>query len=108
MKPGAANNLTLFDRRLGAGCQRLRAVGMDFNISAGGQDSVLAVEMDSVSDEPIFRGKQKAFVLTTSEEDIRELSSVLHAKRSSFDLHIQTSQDLWFRRLRRRVILIQL
>ena len=72
-----ANNLTLFDRRLGEMRQRLRAVGKDVDVSAGGQDTVVAVEMDSVSVGPIFRGKQKAFVLTTSEEDIRDFDGVL-------------------------------
>jgi hypothetical protein len=72
-----ANNLTLFDRRLGEMRQRLRAVGKDVDVSAGGQDTVVAVEMDSVSVGPIFRGKQKAFVLATSEEDIRDFDGVL-------------------------------
>ena len=72
-----ANNLMLFDRRLGEMRKRLRAVGKDVSVSAGGQDTVVAVEMDSVSVGPIFRGKQKAFVLTTSEEDIRDFDGVL-------------------------------
>jgi len=70
-------DLTLFDRRLGGIRQRLRVLGKDFNITAGGRDPLVLVEMDSVSVSPVFRGKLKAFVLTTSEDDMRGFDGIL-------------------------------
>lgn len=88
-------DLTLFDRRIGGMLQRLHVLGKDFNVTAGGQDPLVAVEMDSVNVGPIFRRKQKAFVLTTSEERTRGFDGVLgpaalgaSAVAFDFDRHI--------------------
>jgi len=70
-------DLTLFERRLGGMRQRLRVLGKDFNITAGGRDPLAVVQMDSVNVGPVFREKQKAFVLATSEEDIRDFDGIL-------------------------------
>lgn len=88
-------DLTLFDRRIGGMRQRLRVLGKDFNVTAGGRDPLVAVEMDSANVGPIFRRKQKAFVLTTSEERMRDFDGVLgpaalgaSAVAFDFDRHI--------------------
>ena len=88
-------DLTLFDRRLGAMLQRLRVLGKDFNVTAAGRDPLLAVEMDSINVGPIFRVKQRAFVLTASEEDMRDFDGVvgptaLGASAVAFDFEQHT------------------
>jgi len=70
-------DLTLFDGRLGGMRRHLRALGKDFNITAGGRDPLAVVEMESVNVGPVSRGKQKAFVLATSEEDIRGFDGIV-------------------------------
>jgi predicted aspartyl protease len=72
-----SKDLTLFGRRLGGMRQRWRVLGKDFNISAGGRDPLMLVELDSVSVGPVFRRKQKAFVLTMSEENMRDFDGIL-------------------------------
>lgn len=88
-------DLTLFDRRIGGMLQRLHVLGKDFNVTAGGRDPLLAVELDSVNVGPIFRRNQKAFVLATSEEHMRGFDGVLgpaalgaSAVAFHFDRHI--------------------
>ena len=88
-------DLTLFDRRLGGMLQRLRVLGMDSNVTAAGRDPIVAVEMNAISVGPIFRRKQKAFVLTNSEADPRRFDGVLGpaalgaiAVAFDFDRHI--------------------
>lgn len=70
-------DLTLFDRRLGGMLQRLRVLGLDSNITAAGQGSIMAVELNAINVGPIFSRKQKAFVLTNSEEDLRRFDGIL-------------------------------
>jgi predicted aspartyl protease len=70
-------DLTLFDRRLGGMLQRLRVLGKDSNVTAAGRDPIVSVEMDAISVGPVFREKQKAFVLTNSEEDSRRFDGIL-------------------------------
>lgn len=88
-------DLTLFDRRLGEMWPRLRILGKDFNITAGGRDPLVVVEMKSISLGPVFRRRQKAFVLNTSEEDLRGFDGILGpsalgviALAFDFDRHI--------------------
>jgi|SRR5215469_11164669 len=70
-------DLTLFDRRGGDMLHLLRVLGKDLNVTAGGRDALVAIEMDSINVGPIFLPKQKAYVLTTSEEDLRDFDGVL-------------------------------
>jgi len=70
-------DLTLFDRRLSGVLQRLRVLGKDSNVTAAGRDPIVAVEMDAIYVGPVFREKQKAFVLTNSEEDSRRFDGIL-------------------------------
>jgi hypothetical protein len=75
--------------------KRLRILGKDFNTTAGGRDPLLVVEMKSMSVGPVFRGRQKAFVLTTPEEELRGFDGILGpaavgatAVAFDFDRHI--------------------
>jgi len=70
-------DLTLFDRRVGGMLHGLRVLGKDLHVTAGGRDALVAVEMDSINVGPIFLRKQKAYVLTASEEDLRDFDGVL-------------------------------
>jgi predicted aspartyl protease len=70
-------DLTLFDRRVGSILHGLRILGKDLNVTAGGQNSLVAVEMDSIKVGPIFLRNQKAYVLSASEEDSRDFDGVL-------------------------------
>jgi len=70
-------DLTLFDRRVSGMLQRWRVFGNDFNVTAAGRDPLVAVEMDSIKVGPIFRRKQKACVLPTSEEHLRSFDGIL-------------------------------
>lgn len=70
-------DLTLFDRRVSGMLDRWRILGKDFNVAAGGRDPLVAVELDSLNLGPIFLRKQKAFLVTTSEEDLRGFDGVL-------------------------------
>jgi predicted aspartyl protease len=88
-------DLTLFDRRLSGLLQRLRVLGKDSNVTAAGRDPIVAVEMDAIYVGPVFREKQKAFVLTNSEEDSRRFDGILGpaalgaiAVEFDFDRHV--------------------
>ena len=88
-------DLTLFDRRLGGMLQRLRVLGKDSNVTAAGRDPIVAIEMDAINVGPVFREKQKAFVLINSEEDARRFDGILGpaalgaiAVAFDFDRHI--------------------
>jgi predicted aspartyl protease len=70
-------DLTLFDRRLGGMLQRFRVLGKDSNVTAAGRDPIVAVEMDAIYVGPVFRERQKAFVLTNSEEDSPRFDGIL-------------------------------
>ena len=70
-------DLTLFDRRVGGMLHGLRVLGKDLNVTAGGRNALVAVEMESINLGQIFLRKQKAYVLTASEEDLRDFDGVL-------------------------------
>lgn len=70
-------DLTLFDRRVGDMLHLMHVLGKNLNVSAGGRDALVSVEMDSISVGPVFLRKQKAYVLTVSEEDLRDFDGVL-------------------------------
>ena len=70
-------DLTLFDRRVSGMLRRLRVLGNDSNVTAGGRDTLLAVEMNSINVGRILLRKQKAYILTTREENLRGFDGVL-------------------------------
>lgn len=72
-----SNDLTLFDRRVSGMLQNARVLGQDVHFSAGGRDPLVVVEMDSISVGPIFRRKQKASVLSTPEDNLRDFDGVI-------------------------------
>jgi predicted aspartyl protease len=88
-------DLTLFDRRISGKLRRLRVLGVDSNVTAAGRDPLVAVQMDAIHVGPVFREKQKAFVLTNSEEDSQRFDGILGpaalgaiAVAFDFDRHI--------------------
>jgi predicted aspartyl protease len=70
-------DLMLFQRRLGGGLKQLRICRQDFNLNAGGKDSLAEVEMQSVNVGPMSRHKQKAFVWMTPEQNLRNFDGLL-------------------------------
>ena len=70
-------DLTLFDRRVTGMLSRLHILGSDFNVTAGGRDTLMAVEIDSIIVGPILLRKQKAYVLRTPEKNLRSFDGVL-------------------------------
>jgi len=72
-----SNDLTLFDRRVNRRPQGFRVLGRDINFSVGGQDPLVVVEVDTVSVCSIVRRNQKANVLVTSGENLRDFDGVL-------------------------------
>ena len=73
----STKDLTLFDRRVSGMLRRLRVLGNDSNVTAGGRDTLLAVEMDSINVGRILLRKQKAYILSTPEENLRGFDGVL-------------------------------
>ena len=70
-------DLMLFRCRLRGSLAQLRVRGQDFYVNAGGYDSVAEVEMQAVNVGPIFRRKQKAYVWTAAEHDLRSFDGLL-------------------------------
>ena len=67
----------LFQRRLGDSLKQLPILAQDFNLNAGGKDSLAEVEMQRVNVGPICRHKQKAYVWTTPERNLRNFDGLL-------------------------------
>jgi predicted aspartyl protease len=72
-----SKDLTFFDQRINKTQQGLRRLGWDVHFSAGGQEALAVVEVDTVSVGPILRRKQKAYVLAAPEENLRDFDGVL-------------------------------
>lgn len=72
-----SKDLTLFDRRVNRRQLGFRILGRDINFSVGGQDPLVVVEVDTVSVGAILRRNQRANVLVTSEENLRDFDGVL-------------------------------
>lgn len=70
-------DLMLFQRRLGGSLKQLHIRDRDSNLNAGGKDTVAVVEMQSVYVGTITRRKQKAYVWTTPERDLRNFDGLL-------------------------------
>jgi predicted aspartyl protease len=70
-------DLMLFQRRLGDSLKQLPILAQDFNLNAGGKDSLAEVEMQLVNVGPISRNKQKAYVWTTPERNLRNFDGLL-------------------------------
>jgi predicted aspartyl protease len=70
-------DLMLFQRRLGGSMKHLHIHVQDFNLNAGGNDSVAEVEMQSVNVGPMSRHKQKAYVWTTPGRNLRNFDGLL-------------------------------
>ncbi|HEV2989978.1 MAG TPA: retropepsin-like aspartic protease [Candidatus Angelobacter sp.] len=70
-------DLMLFRRRLGDSLKQLPILAQDFNLNAGGKDSLAEVEMQLVNVGPISRHKQKAYVWTTPERNLRDFDGLL-------------------------------
>jgi predicted aspartyl protease len=72
-----SKDLTLFDQRVDRKQQGFRILGRDAQVSVGGQDPLVVVEVDTVSVGAILRRNQKANVLVTSDEQLRDFDGVL-------------------------------
>ena len=88
-------DFVLFDRRVRDILPRLRIRGRNFNVTAGGSEGVVAVEMDSINVGRILLRKQKAYILTTPEENLRGFDGVigpaaLNARTVTFDFDRHT------------------
>jgi predicted aspartyl protease len=70
-------DLMLFQRRLGGSLKQLRIHSRDFNLNAGGKDTLAEVEMQSVNVGPISRHKQKAYIWTTPERNLRNFDGLI-------------------------------
>ncbi len=64
-------DLMLFQRRLSGSLKQLRIHREDFNLNAGGKDSLAEVELESVTVGPLSRERKKAYVWTTPERNLR-------------------------------------
>jgi hypothetical protein len=70
-------DLMLFQRKLKGALHQLRACRRDFNLNAGGQDRLVEIELRSVDVGPLRRLKQKAYVWSTSEDQLRSFDGLL-------------------------------
>jgi predicted aspartyl protease len=70
-------DLMLFQRRLGGSLQQLHIHSRDFNLNAGGKDTLAEVELQSVNVGPISRHKQKAYIWTTPERNLRNFDGLI-------------------------------
>jgi len=70
-------DLMLFQRRLGGSLKQLHIHSEDFNLNAGGKDTLAEIEMQSVNVGPISRHKQKAYIWTTPERNLRDFDGLL-------------------------------
>jgi predicted aspartyl protease len=70
-------DLMLFQRRLGGSLKQLHIHARDFNLNAGGKDTLAEVELQSVNVGPISRHKQKAYIWTTPGDNLRNFDGLL-------------------------------
>ena len=70
-------DLMLFQRRLPGSLKQLHIHGRDFNLNAGGKDTLAEVELQSVNVGPISRHKQKAYIWTTPGDNLRNFDGLL-------------------------------
>ena len=67
----------LFQRRLGGSLKQLHIHARDFNLNAGGKDTLAEVELQSVNVGPISRHKQKAYIWATPGDNLRNFDGLL-------------------------------
>ena len=70
-------DLMLFQRRLRGSLKQLHIHARDFNLNAGGKDTLAEVELQSVNVGPISRHKQKAYIWTTPGDNLRNFDGLL-------------------------------
>jgi hypothetical protein len=70
-------DLMLFQRRLAGSLKQLHIQVQTFNLNVGGKDAVAEVEIPSVNLGPMSRHKQKAYVWTTPERNLRNFDGLL-------------------------------
>ena len=70
-------DLMLFQRRLAGSLKQLHIQVQTFNLNVGGKDAVAEVEIPSVNVGPMSRHKQKAYVWTTPERNLRNFDGLL-------------------------------
>jgi len=70
-------DLMLFQRRLGGSLKQLHIHSRDFNLNAGGKDTLAEVELQAVNVGEISRHKQKAYIWTTPERNLRNFDGLL-------------------------------
>ena len=70
-------DLMLFEPRLASGLKQLHTLARDSNLNAGGKDTVAEVEMQSVNVGPVSRHKQKAYIWSTPERNLRNFDGLL-------------------------------
>jgi predicted aspartyl protease len=70
-------DMMLFKRRLRGGLQRLAEQGKDFNLNAGGRDSLAAVEVVSVELGSFSWKKRKAYVWDTLPDQLRDFDGMI-------------------------------
>ncbi len=70
-------DLMLFQLRLRGSLKQLHIHARDFNLNAGGKDTLAEVELQSVNVGPISRHKQKAYIWTTPGDNLRNFDGLL-------------------------------
>jgi len=70
-------DLMLFQRRLAGRLKQLHIQGQDFNLNVGGKDTVAEIEMPSVNVGPVSRHKQKAYLWTPPDRNLRNFDGLL-------------------------------
>ena len=70
-------DMMLFKRRLGGGLRQLPLQGKDFNLNAGGRDSLAVVEVAGVNLGPFSWQKRKAYVWDTLPDQLRDFDGMI-------------------------------
>jgi predicted aspartyl protease len=70
-------DMVLFKPRLRGHLQQLRVQGSDFNLNAGGQDSLAVVEMPSVELGSFSWKKRKAYIWGTPPDQLRDFDGMV-------------------------------
>jgi predicted aspartyl protease len=70
-------DMMLFKRRLRGGLQQLPVQGKDFNLNAGGRDSLAVVEVPRVNLGPFSWKKRKAYIWDTLPDQLRDFDGMI-------------------------------
>jgi predicted aspartyl protease len=92
-------DMMLFKRRLPGGLRQLPVQGKDFNLNAGGRDSLAVVEVPAVNLGPFSWQKRKAYVWDTLPDQLRDFDGMIgpaaldaHVVAFDFDHHMISLQ----------------